>query len=129
MQSKTDTVRGGEGRGGEARGGEGVWTHDRNISNRYMLSTSDKEDGAAALKQKDFVLSPGQSLCCFRKLERSRGWWGMSFGAGQLEVAWRSLCTAYIYTGEEDGGSRGGGGVTRSREHYSDARGGLDRAH
>lgn len=38
--------------GGEGRGGEGVWTHDRNISNRYMLSTSDKEDGAAALKQK-----------------------------------------------------------------------------
>lgn len=35
------------------------------------------------------------------------------------------LCTAYIYTGEEDGGSRGGGGVTRSREHYSDARGGT----
>lgn len=34
------------------REGGRVWSHNRNISNQYMLSTSDKEDGAAALKQK-----------------------------------------------------------------------------
>lgn len=47
MQTKTDTVQ------GRREGGrEGVWTHNRNISNRYMLSTSDKEDGRTALEQK-----------------------------------------------------------------------------
>lgn len=47
--------------GGKEGSVEGVWTHNRNISNRYMLSTSDKEDGASAFETEDIVVS-GQSL-------------------------------------------------------------------
>lgn len=51
MQSKTDTVQGGKGGAGGWGQGGGLWTHDRNISNRYMLSTSDETGGRAAASQ------------------------------------------------------------------------------
>lgn len=45
LQTKIDTVQGGR------QGGREVWTHDSYDFNRYMLLTSDIEDGAAALNQ------------------------------------------------------------------------------
>ena len=48
----------------------------------------------------------------------------MSFGAGQLEVAGVASVLHIFTLGRKTVGA-GGGGVTRSREHYSDARGGT----
>lgn len=78
----------------------GVWTHNRNTSNRYMLSTSDKEDEVAASKQK-ILLSPDSLLLLQKTGEKSKligdVVWRQATG-GQ-----RGLGTAYIYTREEGG--------------------------
>lgn len=66
--------------GGKEGSVEGVWTHNRNISNRYMLSTSDKEDGASAFETEDIVVS-GQSLAA------SEHWSVVEASGRQLEVA------------------------------------------
>lgn len=73
MQTKTDTVQGRqEEEGGWGGRGRGVWTHDRNISNRYMLSTSDKDYGAAAL-EREVVVVTGQSLAASQNCSQSQG--------------------------------------------------------
>lgn len=66
--------------GGKEGSVEGVWTHNRNISNRYMLSTSDKEDVASAFETEDIVVS-GQSLAA------SEHWSVVEASGRQLEVA------------------------------------------
>lgn len=66
--------------GGKEGSVEGVWTHNRNISNRYMLSTSDKEDRASAFETEDIVVS-GQSLAA------SEHWSVVEASGRQLEVA------------------------------------------
>lgn len=76
--------------GGKEGSVEGVWTHNRNISNRYMLSTSDKEDGASAFETEDIVVS-GQSLAASEH-------WSVVEASGSHQ---HGLCTAYIYTGWE----------------------------
>lgn len=141
MQTKTDTVQGGSGVRG--RGAlKGAWTHDRNISNRYMLSTSDKDYGAAALKRKKqvtlFLLllllsspsaSPGTNrlFCCFAKLQPSQGRWRR-----RRRRSWPRRCV-FIFTrwlgwkeGRKDGRREEGGGRgwTQSRGDTGDR--GLD---
>lgn len=64
MQRRTDTVQG---------KGEEVWSHNRNISNRYMLSTSDKEDGATAAAWKQKILLSLDSLSLFRSKVEADG--------------------------------------------------------
>lgn len=49
----------------------------------------------------------------------------MSFGAGQPEVAGMASVLHIFTLGRKTVGAEGVGGVTRSREHYSDARGGT----
>lgn len=65
-----------------------VWTHDSYIFNRYMLLTSDTEDGAAVLKQDMLELDSS-----FLLENCSWGWRKMLFCAGQHGVAgWPLYC-------------------------------------
>lgn len=65
-----------------------VWTHDSYVFNRYMLLTSDIDDGAAALNQDMLELD---SLLLLENC--SWGWRKMFVHTGQLEVAgWPPYC-------------------------------------
>lgn len=137
MQTKTDTVQGGSGVRG--RGVlKGAWTHDRNISNRYMLSTSDKDYGAAALKRKKqvtlFLLllllsssaaSPGTNrlFCCFAKLQPSQGRWR------RRRRSWPRRCV-FIFTrwlGWKEGRTGGGRRAELDTEQGRHGRQGIGR--
>lgn len=110
MQTETDTVQ--EGR-------EGAWTHDRSISNRYMLSTSDKEGGAAVFQQK-ILLSPDSLLLLRRTGTQSRLAGECRLAPGDLRSPARPLRCIYLHWG---GRTERGAGATCSRGHNNDAKG------
>lgn len=75
--------------------GRGLWTHDRNISNRYMLSTSDETGGGGRSCSFPVQDTEGQSIAVQGRLELKGGVILVPGHRGRR----RGLCTAYIYTG------------------------------